>query len=292
MSRFSRIIKNLKYMSKFNLRQFHSFELDLEDSITSTLYYIPNASIVRPNVIDDSKTIETLYKTKKSMARFGDGEIAIINGSDIPFQQYDAKLASRMREILQNTNDKLLVGINYWYFYPSYNPNETELDKRWLLFEMPKCRKKLIPLLNFETEYIDAGFTGIRTQQNKQNDMFYKQIRKIWEKHDVVCVGCREAHQKYEYDIFDNAKSETWIYVPNKNAFSEYDSILDKIKQYSKKSIVILMAGPTSKVLADDLSKSGYRALDLGHIAKSYDFYRKQIIINNDTAKDFWRPDL
>lgn len=35
------------------------------------------------------------------------------------------------------------------------------------------------------------------------------------------------------------------------------------------------MLGHTAKVLDDDLSKDGYRALDLGHLMKDYDWYKK-----------------
>lgn len=95
-----------------------------------------------------------------------------------------------------------------------------------------------------------------------------------------------------QYDLFDNASKENWIYVPNINAFSEYDTILRNVKKYSKDTIVILMAGPTSKVLAYDLSKAGYRALDLGHVAKSYDYYMRNVEFTSDIEKDFWKPDL
>lgn len=292
MSRISMLFKNLRYISKIDLKKNRLLESTTEDLLTNMLYYVPNSSVLRPNVLNADQTVDMLCKTKKSLARFGDGEILIIGGKDIPFQQYDKKLATRMRDILLNTNDGLMVGINYWYFYPKYNPTASDFNRDFALFSMSKARKELMAYLDFAQTYCDAGFTGIRAQKTKQNDDFFKKIRTIWNKREIVLVGCREAHQKMQYDLFDNASEKRWIYVPNINAFSEYDNILKKIKKFPKDTIIILMAGPTSKVLAYDLTSAGYRALDLGHVAKSYDYYMRNVNFTSDIEKDFWKPDL
>ena len=292
MSRITKLFKNLRYISKIDLRKNHILDFTAEELLINTLYYIPDSCVPRPNVLNEEKTIDLLCKTKQSLARFGDGEISIINGKNIPFQKYDEKLAKRLREILLNTNNKLLIGINHRYFFPHYDPNANEINRDFALFSMPKYRKDLISYLDFSTKYCDAGFTGIRAIKNKKNDNLFKKVRTIWNKHDIILVGCREAHSKIKYDLFDNATKQTWIYVPNKDAFDEYDNILTQIKKHPKKSIIILLAGPTSKVLADDLSHCGYRALDLGHMAKSYNYYMQNTVFTNDLEKDFWKPDL
>lgn len=292
MSRISRLFKNLKFLSKQDLKKTLSNYVSPEEIMANTLYYIPNSSIIRPNVLDEKQTVDYLIKAKQSLVRFGDGEIQIISGKNIPFQDYNEKLATRMREILLNTNDKLTVGINYWYFYPKYNPKQTELSRHFSFYIMPICRKNLLQYIDITKSYCDAGFTGFRYGHKPENDYIYKQLRKLWNKKEIVLVGCREAHQKITYNIYDNASKETWIYTPNKNAFNEYDNILNQIKQHPKTSLIILMVGPTSKVLADDLSKLGYTALDMGHIAKSYDFYKKDTAYTTENQNDFYKPDL
>ena len=291
MSRIMQLLKNLKYISKINLRKNQLVGMNAEDLLVNALYYVPNSSVLRPNVLDAVHTVDALCKTKKSLARFGDGEMLIINGENIPFQQYDERLAERLREILLNNNDKLMVGINYWYFYPVYDPCANDISRKFALFDMPQFRKDLMKHIDVSTNYCDAGFTGIRVEKNEQNDNIFRQIRTIWENSKVLVVGCREARVKMKFDLFDNAAQENWIYVPNKNAFNEYDKILTQIKKYPKDTIIILMAGPTSKVLAYDLTQIGYRALDLGHIAKSYDYYMCEVTITDDIERKFWEPD-
>ena len=100
MARIVQLFKNLKYISKKDLRKNHLIEFSAEELLVNMLYYVPNSSVVRPNALDGDQTIDVLCKTKKSLARFGDGEILIISGKDIPFQQYDEKLAKRMQEFL------------------------------------------------------------------------------------------------------------------------------------------------------------------------------------------------
>ena len=52
------------------------------------------------------------------------------------------------------------------------------------------------------------------------------------------------------------------------------------------------MCGPTAKVLVSYLTFLGYRALDLGHIAKDYDWYKKQIPHNQNNCDKFFSPDV
>lgn len=59
-----------------------------------------------------------------------------------------------------------------------------------------------------------------------------------------------------------------------KNAFDEYDRIMNEIQKYDTTYTVILIIGMTATVMANDLSKIGYRALDLGHLARCYDLYQ------------------
>ena len=66
-----------------------------------------------------------------------------------------------------------------------------------------------------------------------------------------------------------------YIYAPTIDAFNVYDEIFKKARTIDKNRLVCIILGPTATVLAYDLAQLGYRALDLGHIVKSYDLYCK-----------------
>ena len=66
-------------------------------------------------ILDYEKTLDLLLMQPRSFCRFGDGEIDLINGKSIAFQNYDAKLADIMLTILKENNSDLYIGMNYNY---------------------------------------------------------------------------------------------------------------------------------------------------------------------------------
>ena len=285
------LLKNLCYLSKFSLKtkfiRTGYFQYDYGELVENILYYMPDSAVIRPKILDKTQTTDLLVNSNLSLARFGDGELSIIAGNSIPYQKYDRELALKLSEILKNTNKNLLVGINHWYFYCKYNPALDEVTKHFEFESMPYFRKELLKHIDLNKEYCDAGINGI--QKSFEGD--YDKFKTIWNNREIIVVACKEAIEKTKYNIYDNAKQIDYIFVPNKNSYSEYNQTIEKIKNYNKNTLVILMCGPLSKVLASDLSNIGYRALDLGHLMKAYDYYRKGIKITSETVEEFYKPD-
>ena len=294
INRVMNLIKNLKYLSKFNLRKdpivkrsdIDSMLVDLIDN----MMYLNDSDLIRPNILDPEKTLDLLCNSNKSIARFCDGELELASGGNIPFQTYNKLLADRIKSILQSSNENLLVGIDYCYFYRNWNRNMNAVDRAFFLHAVPKYRNLLLSLLNESTCYCNASF-GSYGKKTKEKDQIWNKVRTIWEGKKLLLVGCKEAADNIQYDVFDNAKERTWLYIPNRNAFAVYDKILKKCQDYPKDTLIILMAGPTAGVWAYDLSNIGYRALDLGHIAKAYDWYRRNIEITAKNEIDFFGID-
>ena len=63
------------------------------------------------------------------------------------------------------------------------------------------------------------------------------------------------------------------IICPNENAFEKYGQILGAVKKQDKGRLVLLALGPTATILAYDLAKEGFRAVDIGHIDIEYEWY-------------------
>ncbi len=291
MNGFIQFFKNLCYLSKFSLKEKlirnPIYKFSYEDIVENILYYIPDTQVIRPNILDRKDTIHLLVNSNLSLARFGDGELSLAAGHSIPHQAYNKKLADKIIDILKNKQKNLLVGINHWYFYCEYDPKKNNFSKQFELEMMPFFRKEVLKYINLDTIYCNAGITGFGTLSEAE----YNEYKKIWNNKDILIVTCQEMLLQTKYNIYDNAKHIDYIFVPNKDSYSEYKPTLDKIKTYDKNTLIILMAGPLSKVLASDLANIGYRALDLGHLMKSYDYYRKGIDITSETVKEFFKPD-
>jgi hypothetical protein len=98
-------------------------------------------------------------------------------------------------------------------------------------------------------------------------------IKQIWENRRVVFVVPKRGRYVYEERLFGNVKSADCIFIDAFDAFSFYDSILSESLTKPKESLFLIAAGPTATVLAYDLYRSGYQALDIGHLPNCYREY-------------------
>ena len=142
------------------------------------------------------------------------------------------------------------------------------------------CKKRLRPLLE---KYLNVGQTYYPTNithfsmhyvNDGSFDEYFKKIRSIWQDRDIYLIHGKGIFDGFDYDIFDNAKSVIHQTAPATNAFEKYDEILDEVLKVDKGKLIIIVLGPTATILAYDLSLAGYQALDMGHLAKAYNWYK------------------
>ena len=75
-------------------------------------------------------------------------------------------------------------------------------------------------------------------------------------------------------DLFSKTKSLRRILGPSENAFDRYDDLIFKVKEVADHDTLILLAlGPTATVMAYELAKAGYWAVDIGHIDIEYEWF-------------------
>jgi len=221
-----------------------------------------------PKVYDIQKTLHLLQKGSYSLARYGDGEFRCMEGKSIPFQHPNAEISKRLQQILKNDNPKLLVGI----------PNIFgATDSVFWINYLAKIRARLYQYITFNRSYVDACVTriyGCNPANAVSAQKLFNAFKKIWNGKDVIFVEGEESRLGYGNDLFSNTKSIKRILCPKINAYDVYDQILTACQKQPKNSLFILALGPTATVLADDLSKSGYRALDLGHLDIEYEWMK------------------
>lgn len=289
MGRFSvgLFLKNLKYLGRYNFKR-HCEKIgesyitgkQLNESLDNLIYELPSLiehsrRIFRPKIKDFDETLNELIRTNKSIVRFGDGEIAIMENGDAAFQRYDVVLSQRLKQVLQSQKEDLMVCINYHYYYADLS-DFLEFPKLFYRTHVDYFRTKLNQYLIPKKQYYAAGITQIYQMfQGYDCVSYYKKMRSVWRGKDLTIICGDETFANIQYNIFDCAKSIGYIYGPFKNAMDKYDELLEKAKKISMDSLIILILGPTAKILAYDLHNLGYRVLDLGHIAKDYDLVMK-----------------
>ena len=282
--------KNIIRLFKFDLKSHHKAVRQFKEfpfMLDNLKYEIADEikSIKLPKILNQFESVEAILNSNKSVARFGDGEFNLILGNDIGFQEYDPELSRRLKEILMTKDEGMLIGISNRF--GSLDDINAQVRAYWRGF-MAKYRNQLYEMLDFNKIYIDTCMTAHsievddhRTEECRADtEKYYNLVRQIWDGKDITIIK-GAGTEKFEYDVYDNAKSVSYIYGPKEHAFREYNRILAEAQQLPKDRLIIAALGPTAKLLAYDLHKQGYRVLDIGHMGKAYDWlkrYDKKIV--------------
>ncbi|MBQ7169327.1 MAG: DUF1792 domain-containing protein [Synergistaceae bacterium] len=286
-----RFLSNIKFLIKNDFTELPDrimedcvFELDeLRDYFLSRV----------PSILSKAESLTLLADKPKSFARFGDGEVDIMQGKDCAFQKYDPLLAEKMLRVLKTRRDDLYVGINSKYFHSVLLGNQTENGRNFHRNRGRFLREFFMREANPEIQYLDATcFLGYFFDDSDAYSEFLPMKRKLFEGRKIAVVTGKSVLEKLDYDIFDQAASKIIIDAPSRNAFSSYDEILRDISgNVSKDTLICLILGQTATVMAADLTDMGYLAWDTGHIAKDYDAYMKKVEISPQAEHSFYAPD-
>ncbi len=225
-----------------------------------------------PNVVNAELTLNELKITNKSMARFGDGEFNLIWGEDLPFQRYDSELANRLKEILNSSDDNILIGIpDTFSSLEKYCPKSVDFFRKYQAYN----RERIYSIIDLNKQFYDSLITRpyIIVQDRDYAKHVFDSFKQLWDGKDIVIVEGEGSRLGIGNDLFDNTKSIRRILCPAVNAFGRYSEILEECTKLPKNLLFIIALGPTATVLAYDLAKVGYRALDLGHIDVEYTWF-------------------
>ena len=236
------------------------------------------------NVLDSRQTIDYILTHRCPVARFGDGEFQMIEHgrrSDGPagfnvdtFQSFDKELSDRLYEVLTQPVPNLLVCVSYPLFHSEvyYGYDRTFLEREWL------GRGKYARLAANRHEVVgDATFTRFYMHRRDIKDYpsYLSSMKGIWEGRETVLIEGEKSRLGVGNDLFDNAASVKRIICPSTDAFSVYDKIVEQVVNMNRKDCLFLLAlGHTATVLACDLSKRGFEAIDIGHVDIEYEWYR------------------
>ena len=237
-------------------------------------------------IISREDTLNAIIYNKKSIARIGDGEFELIFGRGIRFQRPDKKLSQRLKNVLQSDEEGLLIGIPDTFNIEILD-NFKDLSRRYWIKWLNKNKFNLIKLFEKNKIYYSHLITRfyIDYKDHTGLDKYIKKLKKIWDKKDVLIIEGEKSRLGVGNDLFDNMKSIQRILCPSINAFDIYDKILNAALKVDKNRLILIALGPTATILAYDLYKAGYHAVDVGHVDIEYEWYLRnatnKIMIKN-----------
>ncbi len=229
----------------------------------------------KPKVKNVYETIRYIIDNKCSVSRIGDGEFGIIiMKKDIGFQKKNLELSKRLKEVLASKQDNLLVCIPD-IFNKKELKNRTKDNKRWWKVYLNQYRKQWYKYIDFNREYGATNFTRYYITRKDKSDCadYFNKVRKIWQDEDIVIIEGEKTRSGIGNDLYDNAKSVKRILAPAENAFDKYQKILEEANKIEPNKLILLALGPTATVLAYDLSRTGHRAIDVGHMDVEYEWF-------------------
>lgn len=218
-------------------------------------------------------TLNYILAHNSSVARFGDGEMDIITGHSIPYQDYDENLANELKDIISSeSNESLVVCLSdVFEGLDRYNQSAVDFWKQHLnnnyIYYKSLCKAPWYGSTFISRPYMDLVDKSL-------SNMYFKNIKNLWDERDILIVEGVNSRSGVGNDLFDNANSVERIICPSKNAYSKIDEIESLIEMHAENKLVLLILGPTAKVLAKRLSIKKIQAIDMGHIDSEYEWFK------------------
>lgn len=219
------------------------------------------------------ETLDYIIEHKPSLVRFGDGEINMLAGDSIPYQDYDEELVSTMRDIIgQESREELVVCL----------PDAFTDRFRFTSWAIPFWKDHMDHYMDFYRELCSNSWYGstfvsrpyIDFEDKSQAKAQFEKLKSIWKNRDLLIVEGVTSRSGVGNDLFDEANSINRIICPSHSAFSRVHEIEQEIEKHATGRLILCMLGPTAKVLAYHLSRKGYQVLDIGHIDSEYEWMK------------------
>lgn len=216
------------------------------------------------------ETIDDIVMHQKSISRYGDGELRMMlnKGKDI-FQPESPELSARLKEVLGSDLDNLIIGLPG----PLCSVRKENLNSKYFWMRFINLYGNLIAeYLNPKKVYGNAGisrfYMGLKDKSVAVQIL--EKLKKIWDKKEILIVEGEFSRMGVGNDLFENAAGLSRMVCPAENAFEKYDEILEASKKYGKDKLILIALGPTATILSYDLAKTGYWAIDIGHVDVEY----------------------
>jgi len=230
----------------------------------------------------DQETVDQIVFSHKSMSRFGDGEISWMAGIRLnSFQEYSDELAADLIRVFRSNNPNLLIGIPRGI----YDSSKCNLYAKmhWKIIKS-NFQTNIERSGNVDRIYCNASITRpyIDYRDREYSKRKFEDLKRIWNKRDVLFVEGEKTKLGMGNDLFTNARSICRIICPAENAYAKLDVIKLSIQKHINKDCLILVSlGPTASILAADMCEIGYQIIDIGHIDIEYIWFLNRSILRD-----------
>ena len=233
----------------------------------------------RPKIMGLEETMQYILDNRCSVCRFGDGELELVAGRDMLFEDANNAIRNRLVEILSKPCANCLCCVpNAYGSLAKYNKSDIVFWRDFALWSRPILEKYLPSdcangQVGAQQKLGDPHIS--RAYMGFDNKSIAPKIFSLWKKlvagKNLLIVEGRFSRLGIGNDLLDGANSIRRIWCPPKHAFARYGEILAAVRHEAKPGDLILLAlGATATILAYDLAKEGLWAIDTGHLDVEY----------------------
>ena len=228
-----------------------------------------------PKIESAEKLLKKIIQDKSSLCRFGDGEFEIMRGHIRPwFQSVSETLKDRLIEVLNSYEEFINIAVAQNFVdLDKFKERDADIIRAYMAYD---TRKDIINFLDMKRTYYDAYVTRpYILYKNKRNaERLFPLFKKIWKDRSVIIVEGKYGRIGIKNDLFDASKSIKRVICPPRDAWMFYEKIKQTVIDIAcRNDLICISLGPTATVLAYDLAKIGYQAIDIGQVDNEYDWY-------------------
>lgn len=259
---------NLRYNKRFKpFRRIAKYTLNF-------LYPGIKRLFTFPKVLSISETLELLNDNDDlSIVRFGDGELLyIVDKINLPFQSYDKRLANSLITILGSNDPNILVGLpSGYYSLESLSRKGRIFWRAQVSWVYPRLRK----YIDLEKIYANASITRVYAEYSNKDhcSVWFDMFKKIWKDKEVVIIEGEESRVGVGNDLLSGAISIERVLGPRHHAYAKYDELFAIASKLGRHKLLLIALGPCAKPLVYNLSKMGYRVIDIGNLDIEYEWF-------------------
>lgn len=226
------------------------------------------------SVLSIDQSLDYLLEKGASVVRFGDGEMDLVAGRSIVYQDFDPELSARLREIMSmESNERLMICLPD--VFTGLERYSIDAQNFWSLNHLPHFLEKYKNICRapwYGSTFISRPYIDLEDKTPSAG--YFAKLKQLWQDKDLLIVEGLTSRSGVGNDLFDGARSIKRIICPSRNAYSKLEAIKQAVREHADDRLILTMLGPTAKVLVYDLVQEGYRALDIGHIDSEYEWFQ------------------
>lgn len=224
-------------------------------------------------IVNSIATLEQLI-AGKSISRFGDGELYLVEGKNMCFQTANLALQTELSDVLADRaqNENCLIGLPYTL---NRLKGLTARSKQfWTEYQIQHIRH-FYSAINHHLCYYDAQVTRpyINKKMKAGAAAIFQKWKQLWDGKKILLAEGTKTRFGTGNDLLSNARQIQRILCPASGAFEKIDLIEQAILSESDFDLCLLALGPTASILAYRLSQKGIHAIDIGNLDIEYEWF-------------------